>query len=263
MLFEGAQGTLLDIDHGTYPFVTSSNPVSASACTGTGVGPKDIDEVWGIAKAYATRVGSGPFPTELDDELGVTLREAGGEYGTTTGRARRVGWVDLVALRYATRINSLTHLAITKLDVLTGLGDLNVCTRYRGAEEATFDHYPYHQTVMHQASGDYERLPGWDEDITECREERELPQNARDYLQYISDFIGVPIALIGVGPGRDQVIWTEAGPRRASPRRPPPSPSADRRACARGGRAARASARPTAATGRRGAAEPERERCRR
>ena len=124
----------------------------ASACTGTGVGPKDIDEIWGIAKAYATRVGSGPFPTELDDELGVTLREAGGEYGTTTGRARRVGWVDLVALRYAARINSLTHLAITKLDVLTGLGDLNVCTRYRGAEEATFDHYPYHQTVMHQAS---------------------------------------------------------------------------------------------------------------
>ena len=133
--------------------MTSSNPVSASACIGTGVGPKDIDEVWGIAKAYATRVGSGPFPTELDDELGVTLREAGGEYGTTTGRARRVGWIDLVALRYATRINSLTHLAITKLDVLTGLGDLNVCTRYRGAEEATFDHYPYHQTVMHQAVG--------------------------------------------------------------------------------------------------------------
>ena len=156
VLFEGAQGTLLDIDHGTYPFVTSSNPVSASACTGTGVGPKDIDEVWGIAKAYATRVGSGPFPTELDDELGVTLREAGGEYGTTTGRARRVGWIDLVALRYAARINSLTHLAITKLDVLTGLGALNVCTRYRGAEEATFDHYPYHQTVMHQASGDYD-----------------------------------------------------------------------------------------------------------
>ena len=211
VIFEGAQGTLLDIDHGTYPFVTSSNPVSASACIGTGIGPKDIDEIWGIAKAYATRVGSGPFPTELDDELGVTLREAGGEYGTTTGRARRVGWVDLVALRYATRINSLTHLAITKLDVLTGLGDLNVCTRYRGAEEATFTNYPYHQTVMHQAVGEYERLPGWDEDITGCREESELPQTARDYLQYISDFIGVPIALIGVGPGRDQIIWTEAG----------------------------------------------------
>jgi adenylosuccinate synthase len=211
VIFEGAQGTLLDIDHGTYPFVTSSNPVSASACTGTGVGPKDIDEVWGIAKAYATRVGAGPFPTELDDELGDTLREAGGEYGTTTGRARRVGWIDLVALRYATRINSLTHLAITKLDVLTGLGALNVCTHYRGAEEARFDHYPYHQTVMHQATGEYEQLPGWDEDITGVRDENELPQTARDYLAFISDFIGVPIALIGVGPGRDQIIWTDAG----------------------------------------------------
>src|SRR6201999_4181026 len=133
VVFEGAQATLLDIDHGTYPFVTSSNPVAGAACTGAGVGPKDIDEVWGVAKAYATRVGAGPFPTEIDDELGTAIREAGGEYGTTTGRARRVGWVDLVALRYATRINSLTHLAITKLDVLTGLGALNVCTHYRGA----------------------------------------------------------------------------------------------------------------------------------
>src|SRR3954454_7360702 len=211
VVFEGAQGTLLDIDHGTYPFVTSSNPVAASACTGTGVGPKDIDEVWGVAKAYATRVGAGPFPSELDDDLGEQIREAGGEYGTTTGRPRRTGWIDLVALRYAARINSLTHLAITKLDVLAGLGELNVCTRYRGGEDATFDHYPYHQSVMHNASGDYERLPGWDEDITGCRDESELPQNARDYLAYISDFIGVPVALIGVGPGRDQVIWTEAG----------------------------------------------------
>ena len=211
VIFEGAQGTLLDIDHGTYPFVTSSNPVSASACTGTGVGPKDIDEVWGVAKAYATRVGAGPFPTEIDDELGTTIREAGGEYGTTTGRARRVGWIDLVALRYAARINSLTHLAITKLDVLSGLGSLSVCTRYRGGEEATFENYPYHQTVMHQASGVYETLPGWEEDITACRDENELPQAARDYLAYISDFVGVPVALIGVGPGRDHVIWTETG----------------------------------------------------
>src|SRR5690242_2990264 len=223
VVFEGAQGTLLDIDHGTYPFVTSSNPVSASACTGTGVGPKDIDEIWGIAKAYATRVGSGPFPTELDDELGVTLREAGGEYGTTTGRARRVGWIDLVALRYAARINSLTHLAITKLDVLTGLGELNVCTRYRGAEEASFDHYPYHQTVMHQAVGEYEQLPGWDEDISECRDESELPASARDYLAYVSEWVGVPIALIGVGPGRDQVIWTGAGRESAAGRAAAPA----------------------------------------
>jgi adenylosuccinate synthase len=223
VVFEGAQGTLLDIDHGTYPFVTSSNPVAASACTGTGVGPKDIDEVWGVAKAYTTRVGAGPFPTELDDELGATVRDAGGEYGTTTGRPRRVGWIDLVGLRYAARINSLTHLAITKLDVLTGLGELNVCTRYRGAEEASFDHYPYHQTVMHQAVGEYEQLPGWDEDISECRDESELPATARDYLAYVSESVGVPIALIGVGPGRDQVIWTEAGRESAAGRAAAPA----------------------------------------
>src|SRR5918911_1666210 len=145
VLFEGAQGTLLDIDHGTYPFVTSSNPVSASACTGTGVGPKDIDEIWGIAKAYATRVGSGPFPTELDDELGAGIREAGHEYGTTTGRPRRVGWIDLIALRYAARLNTLSALAITKLDVLGGFGTLRLCIGYRGADEARFEHFPYHQ----------------------------------------------------------------------------------------------------------------------
>src|SRR5918996_584686 len=200
-----------ELDHGTYPFVTSSNVVAGSACAGAGVGPKDIDEVWGVATAYATRVGSGPFPTELDDDLGNAMREAGGEYGTTTGRPRRVGWIDLVALRFAARINGLDHLAITKLDVLTGLGALNVCTRYRGIEEASFDAYPYHQTVMHHAGGDYERLPGWDEDIGECRDERDLPQAARDYLAYIADFVGVPIGLVGVGPGREQIIWTEAG----------------------------------------------------
>src|SRR5215217_4735771 len=223
VIFEGAQATLLDIDHGTYPFVTSSNVVAGSACAGAGVGPKDLDEVWGVAKAYATRVGAGPFPTELEDELGAAMREAGGEYGTTTGRARRVGWLDLVALRYAARKNDLDHLAITKLDVLTGLGRLNVCTRYHGAEEASFDAYPYHQTVMHHASGDYEQLPGWDEDIGECRDERELPQAARDYLAYVSDFVGVPIALIGVGPGRDQVIWTEAGRASAAARAATPA----------------------------------------
>jgi adenylosuccinate synthase len=211
VLFEGAQGTLLDIDHGTYPFVTSSNVVAGSACAGAGVGPKDIDEVWGVTKAYATRVGSGPFPTELDDDLGHAIRESGGEYGTTTGRARRVGWIDLVALRYAARINGLDHLVITKLDVLTGLGALNVCTRYRGIEEASFDAYPYHQTVMHQASGHYEQLAGWDEDIGDCRDERDLPQAARDYLAYIADFVGVPIGLVSVGPGRDQTFFTEAG----------------------------------------------------
>jgi len=218
VIFEGAQGTLLDIDHGTYPFVTSSNPVAAAACTGTGVGPKDIDEVWGIAKAYATRVGAGPFPTELDDDLGATIREAGGEYGTTTGRARRVGWLDLVALRYAARLNSLTSLAITKLDVLTGLGPLRVATSYRGADEARFSHFPYHQSVLHQAAGDYVELPGWDEDLGDCREEGDLPAAARDYLAFVAEFVGVPVALVGVGPGREQIIWTEAGRRTAAAR---------------------------------------------
>src|SRR3954462_13710942 len=184
VVFEGAPATLLDIDPGTFPFVTSSNPVAGAACTGAGVGPKDISEVWGVAKAYATRVGAGPFPTEFDDELGDQLREAGGEYGTTTGRGRPAGRIDLVGLRYAARINALDYLAITKLDVLSGLGELNVCTRYRGPGEATFDPYLYHQTVMHSASGEYERLPGWDEDISECRDIADLPQAVRDYLAF-------------------------------------------------------------------------------
>jgi adenylosuccinate synthase len=210
VLFEGAQGTLLDIDHGTYPFVTSSNPIAASACIGAGVGPKDIDEIWGIAKAYVTRVGAGPFPTELDNERGEVLRERGGEYGTTTGRARRVGWLDLVALRYAARLNTLTALVITKLDVLTGLDRVFVATRYRGAEGAEFDDFPYHQTVLHHAAGDYVELPGWSEDLSECRTESDLPAAARDYLQFVSEFVGVPVVMIGVGPSRDDVIWTTA-----------------------------------------------------
>ena len=211
VVFEGAQGTLLDIDHGTYPFVTSSNPIAGSATIGAGVGPKDIDEVWGITKAYSTRVGAGPFPTELDGPMGDELRERGGEFGTTTGRPRRVGWLDLVALRYAARLNSLTALAITKLDVLSGQPTVPVCTRYRGPDGLEIDHFPYHQTVLHHSVGEYEELPGWSEDITECRSEDELPEAARSYLQFISDFVKVPIALIGVGPSRDQVIWTEAG----------------------------------------------------
>jgi len=219
VLFEGAQGTMLDIDHGTYPFVTSSNPVAGAACTGTGAGPKDIDDIWGVAKAYVTRVGAGPFPTELSGEFGDAMREAGGEYGTTTGRARRVGWLDLVQLRYAVRLNTITALAVTKLDVLTGLGSLRVCTRYRGAEEASFDHFPYHQTVVHRALGEYEELPGWDEDLGDCRDEADLPQAARDYLAFLGDFLGVPIALVSVGPGRDQVIWTEAGKQTAAAQR--------------------------------------------
>jgi len=209
VVFEGAQGALLDIDHGTYPFVTSSNPVAGAACTGAGVGPRDIDEVWGVAKAYVTRVGAGPFPTELDGDLADEIRERGGEYGTTTGRARRVGWIDLVALRYAARLNSLTSLAITKLDVLSGFDTLNACVRYHSAEGAELDGFPYHQTVLHHATGEYEELPGFTEDISECRSESELPTAAREYLRFIADYVGVPITLVGVGPGREQVIWMD------------------------------------------------------
>jgi adenylosuccinate synthase len=211
VVFEGAQGTLLDIDHGTYPFVTSSNPVAGAACIGAGVGPKDIDEIWGVTKAYSTRVGAGPFPTELEGPLADELRDRGGEFGTTTGRPRRVGWLDLVALRYATRLNSTTALAVTKLDVLSGHAVIRVATRYRGAEGAEFTQYPYHQTALHHAAGEYEELPGWSEDLRECRNEDDLPDAARDYLDFISEFTGVPVALIGVGPGRDEVIWTKAG----------------------------------------------------
>ena len=211
VLFEGAQGTMLDIDHGTYPFVTSSNPVAGAACVGAGVGPRDIDEIWGVTKAYVTRVGAGPFPTELDDELGSELRERGREFGTTTGRPRRTGWLDLVALRYAARINSLSALAVTKLDVLSGLPTLKVCTGYRSAEGAELDQFPYHQSVLHRVKPEYVELPGWTEDLGGYRDAGDLPANARSYLEFVAEGVGVPIALVGVGPGRDQVIWTEAG----------------------------------------------------
>ena len=214
VVFEGAQGALLDIDHGTYPFVTSSNTVAGAACAGAGVGPKEIDDVWGIAKAYTTRVGSGPFPSELDDESGERIREAGGEYGTTTGRARRCGWLDLVALKYAIRINGLTGLVLTKLDVLTGIDPIGVSVRYSGPEGATFEEFPYHQSMVHKAQAEFEMLPGWDEDIGGARSVDDLPQAARNYLDYVSDYLGVPIVLAGVGPARDQVIWTADAPAR-------------------------------------------------
>jgi adenylosuccinate synthase len=213
VIFEGAQAALLDLDHGTYPFVTSSNPIAGAACVGAGVGPTDIDEVWGVCKAYTTRVGAGPFPTELDDAVGVHLRDRGHEFGTTTGRERRTGWLDLVALRYASRLNRLSALAITKLDVLTGLDPLRIAVRYRGREGAVFDEFPYHQSILHTASAEYEELSGWDDDISAARSEADLPQEARDYLAAISDGVGVPINVIGVGPGRDQVIRTEAASR--------------------------------------------------
>jgi adenylosuccinate synthase len=207
VIFEGAQATLLDLDHGTYPFVTSSNPIAGAATVGAGIGPGDIEEVWGVAKAYATRVGAGPFPTELGDAAGRHMLEKGHEYGTTTGRERRCGWMDLVALRYAVRINGMTSLAITKLDVLSGLETLRVAVRYRSREGALLDSFPYHQSILHGAEPDYEELPGFDADLGACRKADELPREARDYLAYIADFVGVPISLVGVGPGRDQVVW--------------------------------------------------------
>jgi adenylosuccinate synthase len=211
VVFEGAQGTLLDIDHGTYPFVTSSNPVAGAACVGAGVGPKLIDEVWGVAKAYATRVGEGPFTTELHDEVGRHMLERGHEFGTTTGRQRRCGWLDLVALRYATRINGLTSLVITKLDVLAGIDPLQVCTSYRHVEGATFDDFPYHQSILHNSEPVYEELPGFGEEIGGCRSEADLPPAARDYVNFISEFVAVPVKLVGVGPRREQVVWMDGG----------------------------------------------------
>jgi adenylosuccinate synthase len=211
VLFEGAQATMLDIDHGTYPFVTSSNPVAGAACVGAGVGPRDIDEIWGICKAYATRVGAGPFPTELDDETGELIRTEGHEFGTTTGRPRRTGWIDLVALRYAARLNTLSALAITKLDVLSKVGQVKVCTRYISHEGAVLDEYPYHQTVLHHARGEFTELEPWTDEIGECRSEEELPRAAREFLAFVSDFVGVPIGMIGVGPSREQTVWTSAG----------------------------------------------------
>jgi adenylosuccinate synthase len=211
IIFEGAQGAMLDIDHGTYPFVTSSNPLSGAACVGTGVGPKSIDEIWGIAKAYTTRVGAGPFPSELHDAMGEQIRERGGEFGTTTGRPRRTGWLDLVALRYAARLNTLTALVVTKLDVLSGLDRLQVCTSYCGGDGAVFEHFPYHQTVLHHSSAQLTELRGWREDLGECRTFSDLPDGAREYLQFIAEHVGAPVTLVGVGPGREQVLWTDAG----------------------------------------------------
>ncbi len=211
VIFEGAQATLLDLDHGTYPFVTSSNPIAGAACVGAGVAPSDIDEVWGVAKAYATRVGAGPFPTELEDAAGRHMLERGHEYGTTTGRERRCGWIDLVALRYAVRINGMSALAITKLDVLSGLKTLRLAVRYRSREGAVLDRFPYHQSILHSAEPEYEELPGFDADITGCRSLEELPSQAREYLDFIAGFTGVTIRLVGVGPGRDQVILPPPG----------------------------------------------------
>ncbi|MGB9661038.1 MAG: adenylosuccinate synthase [Moorellaceae bacterium] len=208
VLFEGAQGTLLDLDQGTYPYVTSSYPIAGGACVGAGVGPTAIDAVIGVVKAYTTRVGEGPFPSEVKDDIGEYLRRRGMEFGTTTGRPRRCGWVDAVILRHAVEVNGLTGIALTKLDVLTGLENLRVCTGYRYRNEVLYD-FPASLKVLQECQPVYEEVPGWVEDISEARSVEELPLNCRAYIKRLEELIGVPIKLIAVGPRRDQTICRE------------------------------------------------------
>ena len=205
ILFEGAQGTHLDVDHGTYPFVTSSNPVAANASIGAGIGPKRLDSIVGIVKAYSTRVGAGPFVSELTDEIGNYLQERGQEFGATTGRRRRCGWLDLVVVRYSTRLNGLTHLAITKLDVLTGLDSICLCTAYEH-EGKMLDNVPAKISTLSNCRSVYEEMDGWKEDISGARSLEELPKNARAYVKRIEGFVGVPVSIVSVGPGREQTI---------------------------------------------------------
>jgi adenylosuccinate synthase len=205
VLLEGSQGTLLDVDHGTYPFVTSSNPTAGGACTGSGIGPTKITRVIGIVKAYTTRVGSGPFPTELLDEDGEKLRRIGGEVGVTTGRARRCGWYDAPIARYAVRVNGLTDFFLTKLDVLTGWEMIPVCVAYE-VDGKRVEELPSSQSDFHHAEPIYESLPGWSEDISSARSISDLPKNAQGYVKYLEKISGAPMSAIGVGPGRNQTI---------------------------------------------------------
>ncbi|KQV15477.1 MULTISPECIES: adenylosuccinate synthase [unclassified Kitasatospora] len=205
VLLEGGQGTLLDVDHGTYPFVTSSNPTAGGACTGAGIGPTKIDRVIGILKAYTTRVGSGPFPTELLDADGEALRRIGGERGVTTGRDRRCGWFDAVIARYATRVNGLTDFFLTKLDVLTGWEEIPVCVAYE-IDGKRVDELPYSQSDFHHAKPIYENFPGWTEDISKAQTFADLPKNAQAYVKALEEMSGAPISAIGVGPGRTETI---------------------------------------------------------
>ena len=205
ILFEGAQGTLLDIDHGTYPFVTSSNTSAANAATGSGIGPLNLNRVVGVTKAYISRVGSGPFITEQENEIGDYLIEKGAEFGVVTGRRRRCGWLDLISLKYSVRVNSLSELFITKLDVLSGLEEIQLGVGYKYNDEILTD-YPYDQKVAYEAEPIYETMQGWDEDITSIDKFEDLPSNAQKYIKAIEDFIGVPITFISVGPERNQNI---------------------------------------------------------
>ena len=205
ILLEGAQATFLDLDHGTYPYVTSSNPTAGGACVGSGIGPRYIDRVIGVAKAYITRVGAGPFPTELFDEIGDHIVDVGHEYGTNTGRRRRPGWFDCVMMRYARRVNSLSELAITKLDVLDQLETIQVCVAYEH-EGRRLEEFPYHQSVLHHVTPVFEELPGWKTDLTGVTDRADLPAAAADYLAFLEEQCGVPVRLVGVGPGRKQVL---------------------------------------------------------
>jgi len=205
ILLEGAQATFLDLDHGTYPFVTSSNPVAGGACTGSGLGPRDLSDIVGIAKAYVTRVGAGPFPTEVDGDVGESLVDRGHEFGTNTGRRRRVGWFDAVMARQAARLNSLTEIALTKLDVLDSFDEIRVCVAYE-ASGVRYDHPPYHQSVLHEVTPVYEVLPGWKSDITASTEYSQLPAAAQNYVKFLEKTTGVTISVVGVGPGREQFV---------------------------------------------------------
>ena len=205
VLLEGGQATLLDVDHGTYPFVTSSNPTAGGACTGSGIPPTRIDRVIAVVKAYATRVGSGPFPTELHDADGERLRTDGAEFGTTTGRPRRCGWYDAVVARYAARVNGVTDFVLTKLDVLTGWERIPVCVAYE-VDGVRQDEMPMTQTDFHHAKPVYEHFDGWDEDISGARSLDDLPKTAQQYVRALEEMSGAPMSAIGVGPGRDQTI---------------------------------------------------------
>lgn len=205
VLFEGAQGTHLDIDHGTYPFVTSSICVSGNACSGAGVGPKVISEIFGIVKAYTTRVGAGPFPTELFDDIGEKIQQKGAEFGATTGRRRRCGWLDMVILKNAVRLNSLTGLIITKLDVLGGLEEIKICTAY-DVDGQRLEYFPSSLKVLAKCTPVYETLPGWTEDISGVRKYENLPDNTKNYLKRVEELAGPSIQIISVGPGRDETI---------------------------------------------------------
>jgi adenylosuccinate synthase len=206
VLLEGAQGTLLDLDHGTYPFVTSSNPIAGAAATGIGIGPTRIDEVIGVSKAYVTRVGAGPFPSEMEPGLAAEVRELGQEYGTVTGRDRRPGWLDLVALRYAVRLNGITSLALTKLDVLSTFDELRVCVAYRLPDGTETRDFPAHQSDFHHAAPVFEAVAGWAEPLDGCSSLGDLPEAARAYVELIERELEVPVRLVGTGAAREQVL---------------------------------------------------------